>query len=173
MSKRELMDLIEALAGREAKEVFSYLLEQGKELTDEEISRNTGIRVNAVRKALYSLSELGLISYRRIRDRNTGWYVYYWRINLENIDSILLTRKKEILKKLKERLEYERGNTFFICENEGIRYTFDEAFEYDFRCPRCGGNLVHVDNNEVIEILEKRIKTLEEELKRETKPSSH
>ena len=173
MSKKELMDLIEALAGREAKEVFNYLLEQGKELTDEEISRSTGIRVNAVRKALYSLSELGLISYRRIRDRNTGWYVYYWRINLENIDSILLTRKKEILKKLRERLEYEKGNTFFICENEGIRYTFDEAFEYDFRCPRCGGNLVHVDNNEVVEILEKRIKMLEEELKRETKPSSH
>ncbi len=167
------MNLIEALTGKEAREVFKHLLEQGKELTDEEISRNVNMRVNAVRKALYALSELGLISYRRVRDKNTGWYIYYWRVNIENIDSILITRKKEILKKLKERLEYEKGNTFFVCENEGIRYTFDEAFEHDFRCPRCGGNLIHIDNGEVVKVLEERIKILEEELKRETKPSSY
>lgn len=165
----ELLSFIETMIGPSARKVFKYLIESGEEASDDAIANALEMKVNDVRRALYALSEHGFVSYRRVRDKNSGWFIYYWRINVEDINTILLVRKKEILRKLKERLEYEESNSFYYCPVDGSRYTFEEAFENGFVCPRCGAELVYIENDKIKQILAERIRKIEEEIGRESK----
>jgi len=158
------VSVVEELVGEDAVHVAIALSER-KEATDEEISQETGIKLNDVRKILYKLHNFNLATYRRIRDDSTGWFTYFWKINKERIYDLIKSRKKLVLEKLKERLEYEKSKMFFYCPNDGdTRLTFEEAMESSFRCPKCGSMLQHFDNSEIIKVLEKKIKELEEEI---------
>ncbi|MEM3863755.1 MAG: transcription factor, partial [Metallosphaera sp.] len=105
-----MKDIARELLGDEVIDVLSFLLENRAELTDEDMANKLNVKVNEIRKKLYALSEHGLVSYRRTRDKETGWYVYYWKANIDQINELLLSRKREILNKLRARLEYETNN---------------------------------------------------------------
>ncbi|MCI2415596.1 MAG: transcription factor E [Candidatus Aramenus sp.] len=164
-----IVNLAKELLGEEVLDVLQFLLNKKIEITDDEIANELGVKVNEVRKKLYALADQGLVSYRRSRDKETGWYVYYWKVNRDQINDILLSRKREILTKLKTRLEYEQNNDFYICPEDKTKYTFEEAFENEFRCPRCGSQLEYYDSKKVREVLERKIKELEEQINKETK----
>jgi len=158
------VSVVEELVGEDAVNV-AMALSKRKEATDEEISQETGIRLNDVRKILYKLHNFNLATYRRIRDDSTGWFTYFWQINKERVYDLIKSRKKLVLEKLKERLEYEKSKMFFYCPNDGdTRLTFEEAMESSFKCPKCGNVLQHFDNSEIIKILEEKIRELEDEI---------
>ncbi len=122
---------------------------------DEEI-----LKLNTVRKTLYQLYSERLAQFRRIRDKSTGWFIYYWWGEFDLIEELLLEKKKLIQEKLRDRFHYEKENYFFSCENceeNKIKYTFEEAFELNFRCTECGGQLVAEENEDVLDFLKKRI----------------
>jgi len=154
--------IVKELEGEESVAILSCLKEE-EEVTDEELARKIGIKLNAVRKILYKLYELRLASYRRIRDKNTGWFIYFWKLNKNGIYHLVKKRKELVLKKLEERLEYEKNNMFYYCENDGAALTFEEAMEHSFKCPKCGNALQFRDNSEIINVLQAKI----EELKRD------
>ncbi len=167
MSGREMLikQVVIEFAGEDAFEVVSRLKED-EETTDEEIANETGMRLNAVRKILYKLYDLHLASYRRTRDKQTGWFVYYWILEPERIHGLLQDKKTKVLEKLKQRVLYETENTFYHCNNNGCpRHTFEEAMTNAFKCPVCNGQLVHVDNLQIITLLKKQIEVLEQEIK--------
>jgi transcription initiation factor TFIIE subunit alpha len=71
------------------------------------------------------------------------------------------------LDKLKLRLEYEVGHTFFGCKKDtDVRVTFEEAMESSFKCGKCGNQMQSLENAEEVEILELKIQRLEAELSR-------
>jgi transcription initiation factor TFIIE subunit alpha len=162
-SLNKISKLIEETFGKDALKVFLTLYRSSVELTDDKIASLCRININEVRRLLYKLSEHGLVTSRRIRDRNTSYYIYFWRINHENINQILIARKKMVLEKLKSRLSYEKTNQY-ICEKCEKRYNFDDAFSYEFLCPECGNMLEYIDNNNIIKNLESLIGSLEKEL---------
>jgi transcription initiation factor TFIIE subunit alpha len=167
MSGREMLikQVVIEFAGEDAFEVVSHLKED-EETTDEEIANETGMRLNAVRKILYKLYDLHLASYRRTRDKQTGWFVYYWILEPDRIHDLLLEKKTKVLERLKQRLHYETANTFYHCQNNGCpRHTFEEAMANAFKCPTCNGQLVHVDNLSIIKLLRTQIEALEQEMK--------
>lgn len=167
MSGREMLikQVVIEFAGEEAFEVVSHLKED-EETTDEEIANETGMRLNAVRKILYKLYDLHLASYRRTRDKQTGWFVYYWILEPERIHDLLREKKNKVLERLNQRLHYETENTFYHCNHDGCpRHTFEEAMANAFKCPTCSNQLVHVDNLQIINWLKKQIRILEEEVK--------
>ncbi|NIQ07958.1 MAG: hypothetical protein GWO20_20245 [Candidatus Korarchaeota archaeon] len=41
---------------------------------------------------------------------------------------------------------------------------FEDAVELVFRCPTCGKPLMHYDNEDIIEVLEKKVEQLRNEL---------
>jgi len=166
MSVRETLikAVVTELAGDEAFEVVTHLKET-EETTDEVIASETGMRLNAVRKILYKLYDLHLASYRRTRDKSTGWFVYYWKLEPERIHDLLLEKKRKVLARLQERLSYERSNTFYHCDHNGCpRYTFDEAMSNAFKCPICNGRLVHSENAAIINLLQNQIEILKQEI---------
>ncbi len=167
---KELLEIARDIGGEEAVEVVKAL-EKMKEATDEELAEKTGIRVNTVRRILYALNDQGLADFKRIRDKETGWYYYYWHLETKKLPEIIRARKMAELKRLKEILEEETSEIYYWCGTEGHpRLTFDEAMEYEFQCPICGKMLMQYDNSKIVEELKKRIQELEEELGLRKKP---
>lgn len=167
---KELIEIAMDIGGEEAVEVVKAL-EKMKEATDEELAEKTGIRVNTVRRILYQLNDQGLADFKRIRDPETGWYYYYWRLETKRLPEVIRAKKMAELKKLKEMLEEETGEIYYWCGEEGHpRLTFDEAMEYEFQCPICGKMLMQYDNSRIVEELKKRIEELEIELGLRKKP---
>jgi transcription initiation factor TFIIE subunit alpha len=118
------------------------------------------LKLNTVRKTLYKLYSEKLAQFRRIRDKSTGWFIYYWWHEFDLLEEILIEKKKLIESKLRDRLQFEQNNYFFICYNcqeSNVKYNFDEAFELNFRCPDCGGSLEAQDNKAIIELLKNKI----------------
>jgi len=156
---------------------MELLNSESKDITDEDITENIKdsiegtdidfepddsetLKLNSVRKTLYKLYSEKLAQFRRIRDKSTGWFIYYWWHEFDLLEEILLEKKKLIESKLRDRLEFEQNNYFFICKNceeSNIKYNFDEAFELNFRCPDCGGPLEAQDNQTIIEFLKNKI----------------
>lgn len=165
----ELSRFIEEYVGGVGRTVFEVLTRHGKELTDADIIAETGLGDQEVRRALYELHSLGIVAYKRRQSPEDGRFIYQWFIDAGRLNQVLLQRKREVLSKLRTRLSYEKSNTFFVCDNDGVRLTFDEAYENDFKCPKCGAELRAEDNTVVRKYLEDVIAKLEEEILNEEK----
>ena len=173
-----LKSLLYIIGGDVAIEVGIELLNsESEDITDEDITENikerilrTGIdyepedseilKLNTVRKTLYKLYSEKLAQFRRIRDKSTGWFIYFWWHEFDFLEEILLEKKKIVQRKLRDRLKYEENNYFFVCKNcseINVKYKFDEAFDLNFRCPDCGGPLEAQDNQKIIQFLKEKI----------------
>ncbi len=161
--RQTLIEVVDDIAGEEVKQVTLVLLNADKETTDEEISEKLDMRLNQVRKSLYKLYDLQLATFRRIRDKSTGWFVYFWTLHPERIDLFVEKKQQEVMSKLKERLDYEESNMFFTCNNpECPRVTFQEAMDNNFECEHCGGRLEAFDNEQLKEVLKDKISEMKD-----------
>ncbi len=161
--RQTLIEVVEDICGEEVKQVTLVLLNSEEETTDEEISEKLDMRLNQVRKSLYKLYDLQLATFRRIRDKSTGWFVYFWILHPERIDFLVEKKQNEVLNKLKSRLEYEDSNMFFTCSNpECPRVIFKDAMDSNFVCAKCEERLEAFDNNQLKAVLNVKIVELEE-----------
>ena len=162
----ELIKIANLFGGEEAITVVKSLKKLG-EGTDEIIANDCTIRLNTVRKVLYKLYDHGLVSCTRVRDEKTGWFIFYWRLQPDQLDAFIRSRKKRALDKLKQRLDFERSHNFFICKTDSeVRVTFEDAMESSFKCSKCGNQLDSSENAGMISVLESKIDKLEAELSR-------
>jgi transcription initiation factor TFIIE subunit alpha len=157
-----VIKLLNQIAGKHGHEVAKVL--SGEELTDDEVANRTGIRINLVRRILYELYENRLANYRRVRDENSGWYVYYWQLDPARALEYVNANQRQLLQKLEEQLELEKNTMYFSCSNEDPKMPFEQAAENDFKCPKCGGKLESYDNSNVITSLEQRIQSLRQQI---------
>ncbi|HDI32097.1 MAG TPA: transcription factor [Thermofilum sp.] len=157
---RVLAHLAKKIYGEVAGSIMEYIIEKG-EATDEELSKRLKLDINDVRRVLNLMFESHLVRYRRTRDEKIGWYIYYWAPTDEDVATILEDRKRKTLVLLKQRLEQERNNTYYVCPRCGEKYTFEEAVENMFKCIECGEVLESLDNTSVIEKLERAIELLQ------------
>ncbi len=153
-----LKGIIVGVVGEHGYEIAKEFMK--KEITDEKVAKRLDIHVNRVRKVLYALYDNRVAGYRRDRDEQSGWYVYYWRIDPGRALEYFNNNKRLLLQKLGERLEVERGTMFFGCGNGDPKLPFDLAAENDFKCPRCGGKMDPYDNSGVVAAIEHKIESL-------------
>ncbi len=156
-------EVITELCGEEALPVVDFLI--GKENVSEFIIVDAlQMSINELRNILYKLEKLGLISFKRKKDKKKGWYVYYWTLQSQLIYFLYEKMKKEKLKRLESRLEREKNNTFYTCKNHCIRLDFDQAMSFNFTCPECGELLNETNNTEIINNIKKEIDKTKREL---------
>ena len=156
--------VVEEIAGKEGVDVATVLV-NADETTDEEIATKTDLKLNIVRRILYKLHDNNLASYRRIRDTNTGWFLYYWRIDPKKAQALVNRKKKMVLNLLEQRLEHESSNDLYACVNkDSSPVPFEEAMNLSFRCPTCNKQLEYVDNKRAISFLRKRVEELRADL---------
>lgn len=130
-------------------------------VTDEDIAEATELRLNIVRRVLYKLYDSGLASYKRSKDPDTQWFTYEWTFEKENVKEMCIKKRNEEIKRLREALEFEENNMFFLCESNDCRLTFDEASEQGFICPLCGKTLEFADNNAIIQDLKSTLEMID------------
>ena len=164
VDEKTLQRVAEAFGGEEAVQIVSTLKETG-ETTDDDIATRTEIRLNTVRRILYKLYDHSLVGLRRSRDKNTGWFIFHWRLQLDQLEGFIMNQKRRVLEKLEARLRYEQAHDFYYCFTEGCkRIPFEDAMELVFRCPTCNKLLMHFDNGEFKDTLAQRVERLRKEL---------
>jgi transcription initiation factor TFIIE subunit alpha len=160
----DLARLASFFGGEEALNVVKALAQAGV-TTDDVIATQANVRLNTARKVLYKLYDHALVTCVRSRDEKTGWFIYHWKLQPDQLDAFVRSRKKKALEQMRTRLEFEKGHSFFICKGcPGIRVTFEDAMESAFRCSGCNGQLVSDDNARTIQMLEDHSRKLESEL---------
>jgi transcription initiation factor TFIIE subunit alpha len=153
-----------AMGEEEAAQLIEHL-KNIDETTDDEIANTTGIRLNLVRKILYKLYDHSLVSLRRTRDPKTGWFIFHWKLQPDQLEGFILSQKRRVLEKLSVRLEYEKTHDFYYCNTIGCqRIPFEEAVELVFRCSTCGKPLAHCGNGHIVERLSEKVEQLRKEL---------
>ena len=165
ITKKIEEEVLSQVAGSDVMPLVEYLKDK-KDVSEFIIAKDMNIEIQTIRNQLYRLMHNNLISSWRKKDKQKGWYIYYWTYNPQHIDFLFWDIKRKRLEKLKERLAREEADFFFMCQDNGcVRLDFEKATEFNYQCPECGGMMVQQDNNRTKDNLKIQISELEEELK--------
>jgi transcription initiation factor TFIIE subunit alpha len=151
------------LIGEDGISLLEKFPEEG-EFSDEDLAAQTGINLNTVRHTLYTLYEKRLAEYRRIKNNETGWLTYLWRLRMDQIYDVIKEDLVQILEKLEVRERFEEENDFYICKKCGIIFTFNQAVDRGFACPQCDEQMEHFDNEILLKALKRRIHGIRDSL---------
>ena len=103
MLKKLLQEIVVDIAGKQAEEMID-LLTTPKYINEFLVAKKLDITVNQVRNMFYKLSDYGMASHIRKKDKRKGWYTYFWKIeilkSLELLGNIL---NKNIIQRSEER----------------------------------------------------------------------
>jgi transcription initiation factor TFIIE subunit alpha len=173
MLKKFLKDIIVIVAGKQAEEIVD-LLDGNKYVNEFIIAKKLDITINQTRNILYKISDYGLVSSIRKKDKKKGWYTYFWKIeilkSLEFLKDVLVKKLDQLNHQIKSRETKE----FYVCERCSIEFNAENAMLHDFTCNECGDIFSLKDNSKVlrefkrnIDKLQKELNLLEEEIKKE------
>ncbi|MCB9358543.1 hypothetical protein H6503_01305 [Candidatus Woesearchaeota archaeon] len=164
LTKKIVEDVIAEAVGEDIIPLVDYL-KTSKNSSEFQISSKIKIPVDVIRNQLYRLYNQNLVDFIRKKDKKKGWYIYYWSLNLERIKYLSGDLKKKKLETLKDRLSREEAGQFFSCINQCLRIDFEQATNFEYRCPECGELLNQEDNSKKINDIKKEITDIEKEMK--------
>ncbi|NJL44304.1 MAG: hypothetical protein HC945_03260 [Nitrosarchaeum sp.] len=160
VTKELITQVVSELVGEEALSIVFYL--QGKtRISEFIIAEELEIEINRTRHLLYKLLEHNIVQFLRKKDKIKGWYICYWDFNESMVPHLAQKMRLAKIQKLRERLENEQRNTFYMCKNACLRMNFDKSIEFNFLCPECSGLMHEQDNSRTIEVIRQKIAELE------------
>jgi transcription initiation factor TFIIE subunit alpha len=162
LTNKKLFEVIEEIVGESGVAIVKYLKDR-KNISEFIVAEKTKLDMQSTRHILYKLNDYNIASYIRKKDRKKGWYISYWTFNRKRVKDLIDKLKNERLEKLKEQLkrEEEHQGNFFICTRACARLDFDQATDFQFKCPECGSLLNQQDNTKTIGNIKEKIKELE------------
>ncbi|MCL5112567.1 MAG: hypothetical protein M1500_02555 [Candidatus Marsarchaeota archaeon] len=127
------------------------LLETPK--SDEEIAQTLDMKINAVRRILNIAQEYGITNYYVTKNTN-GWLSFAWYINANKLPYFLeYINSNNTVKSVIN----DDCNDYFICKTcygkDKVVFTFDAAFENEFKCNVCGTDFVRMDREEAKKLI--------------------
>jgi len=168
ITNKVIKNVVTKVAGEDVLPLVKALKNK-KNVSEFKLAETIDEEVKTTRNMLYRLYDANLVSFVRKKDKKKGWYIYYWTFDTKKVKHLLWNIKEKRLTKLKDRLEREKSSKFYSCPSKCIRLDFDQAMEFEFKCPECGELIEQEDNSEEIKKLEKEIKELEKEIKKRNK----
>jgi transcription factor E len=124
--------------------------------TDDDIAQQLDMKINAVRRMLNLMQGCGITNYYVAKNVN-GWLSFAWYVNVDKVPSFL-----EYAEGLENRkpLTLTDCNDYFICNDcysqNGLIFTFDAAFEGNFKCGVCGSGLEMIGKEKALELTESK-----------------
>jgi len=163
MLTKFLKEVVILVVGKQA-EPIAELLNSNKHVNEFIIAKKLGITINQTRNILYKISDYGLVSFVRKKDKRKGWYTYFWKIEilkaLEFLKSVLLKKTEQIQNQINSR----ELKQFYFCEKCGIEFSEENALLHDFTCSECGGIFTVKDNTKLLKEFKKNLSRLNKEM---------
>ena len=163
MLDKLLKDVVFLTVGKQYEEIAD-LLNSKKHVNEFNIAKKLDITINQTRNILYKLSDFGLVSSIRKKDKKKGWYTYFWKFEnlkvLNHLKNLLVEEKEELQKDLSSR----ESTNYYSCKLCNLEFGESEALFMEFTCDECGEVLELQDNSKLIKDLAKSIKSIEEKI---------
>ncbi len=159
---KKIEEILVAILGPEGLPLVKEMIGRSN-VSEFDLATKTKKDIKIIRKMLYILHNYNLVGFTRKKDKQKGWYIYYWTLLPESIRFNYYKMKRDLLERLKIQLENENKELFFVCPNECVRLNFDQSMDFEFHCPECG-ELINQDNSkERMDKLQEKIAGLEAE----------
>lgn len=164
LTKKKVEEIIHQILGDEGMPLVKQLHER-QNVSEFDLANKTKKDIKVIRRLLYILYNYNLVGFTRKKDKQKGWYIYYWTLLPDSIRFLYYKKKKALLDRLEKILEEEGKELFFVCPNNCVRLNFDQGMDFEFHCPECGELITQDSNDKKIVELKKKIKNLKEELR--------
>ena len=140
-------DYFSANFGENSVRVIKAAME---EMTDDAIAARCKLKVAEVRAVLNKLYNYKLAEYKRIKDRDTGWFSYIWKIDVSNVLSVIQTQINSKIGDLDNKVEKMNTDLLYYCPkcSKTNLIQFDLAMDLSFRCPHCENKLIEKEIKE-------------------------
>ena len=158
-----LKKVVENAAGEQAVKIVELLYNK-KDINEFLIAKKLKLTINQTRNLLYKLSNLGIISSTRKKDKRKGWYIYFWTFNVLKSLNVLESGLKNEIIQLQAQLNNKKTKRFYKCKLCGRDVNEETALLTDFICSECGEVYSLADNTQAIEELSKKINKLQKEI---------
>ena len=130
-------------------------------ISENEIAEKLDIKINAARKSLYKLNNIGqFVEYTKEKDaEKKWWYIYFWSLNQKKLLDIYLRHKQKLVKQAQETLTSEHEFAFQTRDGQQ-KFSYDEALANNFSAPDSNKSLIEINNSKFIKQLETNITDL-------------
>ena len=95
-------------------EIVAELLDGNKYLNEFLIAKKMDLTINQVRNLLYRLSDHGLVSSMRKKDKKKGWYTYFWKVEVLKTLEFLKGIFAKQIDQLKHKIKSRETKQFYI-----------------------------------------------------------
>ncbi len=163
MQIKLLKEIVEHIAGRSATDIIDILVDK-KNVNEFLIAKKLDLTVNQVRNLLYKLSNFGLVSFTRKKDKRKGWYIYFWTLNTLKSLTLLEEKLSQEEERLKSQLKNRKIKRFYICKTCNTEINEEHALLNSFTCQECGQVYELAENEKIISGLTKEVSKLEKQL---------
>lgn len=164
MLKNFLKEIISIVVGKPAEDIVD-LLDGDKYVNEFIIAKKLDLTINQARNILYKISDHGLVSSIRKKDKKKGWYTYFWKIEVLKSLEFLRELALKNLNQLKNQIKSRETKRFYVCERCNIEFNEENAMLHDFTCNECGEVFSAKDNEKVLKEFKKNEEKLENKLK--------
>ncbi|MBM3234135.1 hypothetical protein FJZ19_03500 [Candidatus Pacearchaeota archaeon] len=163
MQIKLLNEIIGKIIGKQALEVVD-LLSGKKNVNEFLIAKKLKLTINQTRNILYKLSDAGLVSFTRKKDKKKGWYTYFWTLNTEKSLALLEQNVNYEIENLKSQLKSRENKRYYVCNTCKVELNEETALLHNFTCNECGQVYGLQTDKKVANELTLKIKKLEESL---------
>jgi len=155
-----LNEVCVSIVGKPGEEL-SKILNSKKHVNEFVIAKKMNITINQTRNLLYKLSDFGLVSSIRKKDKKKGWYTYFWRIEISKALQLLKQHVLDRKKKLEELIASREASQFYVCNRCNLEFPEADALGLNFLCTECGEVFELKDNSKLIKEFRKRIDSMD------------
>ncbi len=147
--KNFLKESVVIIVGKPAEPIVD-ILEGNKYINEFLIAKKLEITINQTRNILYKLSDQGIVSSIRKKDKRKGWYTYFWKIEIIRALEFLKAYIKKRSDQVKHQIDSRESKVFYICERCNIEFNEENALLCEFTCNECGNIFTLKDNTKVL-----------------------
>jgi len=158
-----LGNLVESLTGKMGRDILSILLD-GPNINEFIIAKKLNLTINQTRNILYKLSDNGIVSFNRKKDKKKGWYTYFWTIDILKTLEFSENRILESIRNLHSQKRNRESKRFYICKTCGIEVSEETALLNNFTCTECGNVYEAQDSTDLLEDIDSKTSKFENEL---------
>jgi transcription factor E len=155
--------IVENLVNKPAIPIIDLLVGK-KDVNEFLIAKKLNLTINQTRNILYKLSDYGLVSFTRKKDKKKGWYIYFWTLNIYQSLDLLDIKLRGELEQLENQLNERKQGRYYVCSTCSLEVTEEAALVEDFICQECEQVYQLADNREIIAKIEKEIFRLKKEI---------